>query len=245
MGVLFNKRESEPQVSLPIHMGIIMDGNGRWAKRKGLPRTFGHKSGAKNFRSIVKYCSQIGIKHLTVYAFSTENWTRPNEEVIALMNLFEQYLIEALSDFQNENIKVKFLGEMEKFSSKIQNLIKEVEKSSQNLTGMVLNIAMNYGGKREIVNAVKILAEKVIKNDIQVSEITESSFSDCLYTAGQPDVDLVIRTGGECRTSNFLIWQAAYAEYIFTDILWPDFKFKDLDNILTLYAKRKRRFGGV
>jgi undecaprenyl diphosphate synthase len=245
MGVLFNKKQSEPQANLPVHIGIIMDGNGRWAQKRGLPRTWGHKPGAKNFRSIVKHCSRLGIKYLTVYAFSTENWSRPNDEVIALMRLFEQYLVEALSDFKDENIKVQFLGEMEKFSPKIQSLIKKVESSSQNRSGMVLNIAMNYGGKSEIVNAAKVIAQKVVKNEIQISEITESLFSNYLYTSGQPEVDLVIRTGGEYRTSNFLIWQAAYSEYAFTDILWPDFKLEDLDNILILYAKRQRRFGGV
>lgn len=245
MRILFNKEEPEIQACIPIHIGIIMDGNGRWAKKRGFPRKFGHKAGAKNFRKIVKHCSHVGIKYLTVYAFSTENWNRPDQEVGALMRLFEQYLKEALLDFQDEDIKVKFLGKTEKFSEEIKNLILEVEKKSQNHSGMVLNIAMNYGGKEEIVNAVRLISEKVLKNEIQVSEITEKIFSNYLYTSKQPDVDLVIRTGGEYRTSNFLIWQTAYAEYVFTDTLWPDFQIDDFDNILHIYAKRKRRFGGV
>ena len=232
-------------MKIPKHVAIILDGNGRWAKSKGMPRNYGHAQGSKTVERICEDAYRMGIKYLTVYAFSTENWSRPNDEVIALMRLFEQYLVEALSDFKDENIKVQFLGEMEKFSPKIQSLIKKVESSSQNRSGMVLNIAMNYGGKSEIVNAAKVIAQKVVKNEIQISEITESLFSNYLYTSGQPEVDLVIRTGGEYRTSNFLIWQAAYSEYAFTDILWPDFKLEDLDNILILYAKRQRRFGGV
>ena len=245
MGILFKKSSTKKCSYLPAHIGIIMDGNGRWAKKRGLPRAFGHRNGAYTFRNIAKYCNKIGLKHLTVYAFSTENWRRPCDEVNALINLFEEYLKEAVSDLQSENIKVKFLGEINRFSEKIRDLALKVENSSKNNDGMALNIAINYGGRKEIVNATKMIAKNILEKKIQISEIDESLFSNFLYTSGQPDVDLIIRTGGEFRISNFLIWQSAYAEYISTDILWPDFKTNNLDDALNIYAKRNRRFGGV
>lgn len=230
---------------LPVHIGIIMDGNGRWAKKRGLPRSAGHKSGANNFRKITRYCSEIGIKYLTIYAFSTENWKRPEEEVKFLMNLFEQYIKEALSDFQKENIRIIFLGDKSKFSTNLKNLIDEVEKASKTKTGMTLNIAMNYGGRDEIVKAVKSLGEEVKKGKISPEEIDEESIAGKLYTCGQPDPDLIIRPSGEYRLSNFLLWQSAYSELIFMDILWPDFSTKDLDKALNEYSSRNRRFGGI
>lgn len=244
MGLLFSKKFQD-NLTNPVHLGIIMDGNGRWAKKRGLPRKLGHRAGAKTFRTITKYCSDIGIKYLTVFAFSTENWSRPYDEVNALMILFRQYLNEALSDFKDENIKINFLGGNEKFSPDIRNLIHEVEKSSKNNSGMVLNIAMNYGGRDEIINAVKLMSKKILEKKLSISDISEQTFSKFLYTVDQPDVDLVIRTSGEFRTSNFLIWQSAYAEYIIEDKLWPDFKTDDIDRILKLYSERNRRFGGV
>ena len=222
-----------------------MDGNGRWAKKRGLPRTAGHTAGAQNFRTITKYASSIGIKHLTVYAFSTENWNRPQEEVSALMGLFKSYLEEALADFMDENIKVKFLGDINKFSPELKALILEVEEKSSVKTGMTLNLAMNYGGRDEIAHSVRELAKLVKDGCISPEDITEENIAEHLYTAGQPDPDLIIRPSGEQRLSNFLLWQAAYAEFVYFDILWPDFKTKHLDEAIEIYSKRNRRFGGV
>lgn len=240
------KQQTEQNaVKLPQHLGIIMDGNGRWAKKRGLPRSAGHTAGANNFRTITRYCSSIGIKYLTVYAFSTENWKRPLEEVSALMKLFKQYLEEALRDFMDENIRVRFIGDVSVFSEDLRNLIARVEKESSVKTGMVLNIAMNYGGRAEITHAVRELAAQVQAGKIDPEKIGEEEISSRLYTAGQPDPDLIIRPSGECRISNFLLWQSAYAEYIIMDILWPDFKTADLDWALREYSNRNRRFGGV
>ena len=245
--MIFSKQTNEkaPQRVLPRHLGIIMDGNGRWAKKRGLPRTAGHTVGAANFKTITRYCASIGIEYLTVYAFSTENWKRPAEEVSALMKLFSQYLEEALRDFLDENIKVRFIGDTSVFPQELQTLIRETEEVSKNRTGMVLNIAMNYGGRSEIARAARLLAEKVQRGEISPEEITEQAISDSLYTAGQPDPDLIIRPSGEQRTSNFLLWQSAYAEYIICDILWPDFKPQDLEDALDEFSRRQRRFGGV
>ena len=245
--MIFSKQTNEkaPQRVLPRHLGIIMDGNGRWAKKRGLPRTAGHTVGAANFKTITRYCASIGIEYLTVYAFSTENWKRPPEEVSALMKLFRQYLEEALRDFLDENIKVRFIGATSVFPQELQTLIRETEEVSKNRTGMVLNIAMNYGGRSEIARAARLLAEKVQRGEISPEEITEQAISDSLYTAGQPDPDLIIRPSGEQRTSNFLLWQSAYAEYIICDILWPDFKPQDLEDALDEFSRRQRRFGGV
>lgn len=242
---LFNKKEKNKISVIPDHVGIIMDGNGRWAKKMGLPRTVGHTAGAKNFRKIVKYCNNIGIKYTTVFAFSTENWKRPQDEINSLMNIFRKYLEEAISDFQSENIRVIFLGDKSAFSDDIIALIEKVECYSKNKDGMTLNIAMNYGGRDEIVNASKMIAREVANGNLKISDICEDTFSGFLYNKGQPDVDLVIRTSGEFRISNFLLWQSAYAEYIVTDVLWPDFKPADIDKALEFYSKRVRRFGGV
>lgn len=232
-------------IQLPEHIGIIMDGNGRWAKKRNLPRSAGHKVGAKNFRTITKYCSNIGIKYLTVYAFSTENWKRPADEVNALMSLFKSYLEEAISDFKDEDIVVKFIGDKSAFSPDLQALIEENETMSANRTGMVLNIAMNYGSRDEILRAVKNISSQVKNGELDINDITTETISNNLYTAGQPDPDLVIRPSGEYRISNFLLWQSAYTEYIIMDVLWPDFTEEMLDEALIEYAKRNRRFGGV
>ncbi len=233
------------QSYLPEHLGIIMDGNGRWAKKRGLPRPAGHTAGAAVFKTIVRYCSSIGIKYLTIYAFSTENWKRPPDEVGALIRLFKQYLEDALRDFLNENIKVHFIGDESAFPVELQKLISETESVSEKRTGMVLNIALNYGGRAELTRAVRLLAQDVKNGKIAPEQIDESSIEQRLYTAGQPDPDLIIRPSGENRVSNFLLWQSAYSEYIIMDILWPDFKPKDLDRALQEYANRNRRFGGV
>ncbi|MBQ0098148.1 MAG: isoprenyl transferase [Oscillospiraceae bacterium] len=232
-------------IELPKHIGIIMDGNGRWAKKRALPRSAGHTAGAQTFRKIARYCSNIGIKYLTVYAFSTENWVRPAEEVDALMKLFKEYMIEAITDFKDDSIIVRFIGEKEPFSDDLKELMDEVENDSKDRDGMVLNIAMNYGGRDEVVHAVKKIAEKIESGNISSQDITEQMISDNLYTANQPDPDLIIRPSGEYRTSNFLLWQQAYSEYCIMNTLWPDFTERDLDKALLEYAKRNRRFGGV
>ena len=232
-------------IILPEHIGIIMDGNGRWAKSRGLPRSAGHTAGANNFRTITRYCSDIGIKYLTVYAFSTENWKRPEEEVGALMKLFKSYLQEAIKDFKNEDIVVRFIGDKSAFSPELQQLIEENEQSSANRSGMVLNIAMNYGGRDEIIRAVKNIACEIQNGTLSVDDINEDTISNNLYTAHQPDPDLVIRPSGEHRISNFLLWQSAYTEYVIMDVLWPDFTTKMLDEAILQYAGRNRRYGGV
>jgi undecaprenyl diphosphate synthase len=234
-----------PKRVLPRHLGIIMDGNGRWAKKRGLPRSAGHVAGAKVFKTIVRYCSRIGIEYLTVYAFSTENWKRPQEEVSSLMSLFKTYLRDALDNFLSENVKVRFLGDTSVFDPQLRELIQEVTEVSANRTGMVLNIALNYGGRAEIARAVQLLAKDVQSGLLKPEEITEELISSKLYTAGQPDPDLIIRPSGENRTSNFLLWQSAYSEYLVMDILWPDFTTKDLEHAFDVYAARNRRFGGV
>lgn len=234
----FSKKKDEQigvtDLNLPSHIGIIMDGNGRWAKKRGLPRKAGHRQGAKTFRTITRYCSDIGIKYLTVYAFSTENWKRPQEEVDALMSLFKSYLNEALEDFKDDSIVVKFIGDKSGFNDELRELMIENEESSKDRDGMVLNIAMNYGSRDEIVRAVRNISEDVRNGKISSDDITENLFSNYLYTAGQPDPDLIIRPSGEYRISNFLLWQSAYTEFVIMNKLWPDFQKSDLDEALKL-----------
>ena len=235
---IFKKKIAERV--LPTHIAIIMDGNGRWAKKRSLPRTAGHAAGSKNFKDIARYCNKIGLKYLTVYAFSTENWKRPKEEVDNIMKIFKEYLEDA-KNFKDENIQVQFIGDRSVLDEDIQRLMKESEDASCDATGLHLNIAINYGGRDEIVHAVK----NIVDSGIDAKDITEQTVSDSLYTAGQPDPDFIIRPSGEYRLSNYLIWQSAYAEYWFSDILWPDFKSKDLDRAIDDFNKRNRRFGGV
>lgn len=232
-------------IILPEHIGIIMDGNGRWAKKRALPRTAGHSAGAKTFRKIARYCSDIGIKYLTVYAFSTENWKRPKNEVDSIMKLFKDYMIEAINDFKDDSIVVRFIGDRSVFSDELLELMEETERDSKDRKGMVLNIAMNYGGRAEIVNAVKNIVKDISNKTIDIDNITEQKLSEYMYTASQPDPDLIIRPSGEHRTSNFLLWQSAYSEYCIMNTLWPDFKEADLDKALIEFASRNRRFGGV
>ncbi len=244
----FRRKAVSPpaETVVPIHIGIIMDGNGRWAKKRGLPRQAGHVTGAKVFRQITKYCEKRGIQYLTVYAFSTENWKRPPEEVNAIMNLLRDYLKESLADFQSENIRTRFIGDRSMLAEDIVRLMEEAEEVTAHKTGMTLNIAINYGGRAELVTAVKTLVADVQSGQKKPDEIDEQLIADYLYTAGQPDPDLILRPSGEYRTSNFLLWQSAYAEYVFMDdILWPDFKESDLDRAIELYARRSRRFGGT
>ena len=254
---LFGKKQPQTDVSeliLPKHVGIIMDGNGRWAKKRGLPRKAGHTEGARTFRKITRYCSEIGIQYLTVYAFSTENWRRPEDEVGALMKLFKSYLEEAIRDFKDDDIVVRFIGDKNGFSPELRELMDENEECSRERQGMVLNIAMNYGSRDEIVRAVKAIAADVrdgrLAADVRdgrlsEDEITEQLVSDHLYTAGQPDPDLIIRPSGEYRISNFLLWQSAYTEFVIMNKLWPDFQKEDLDEALRIYSQRNRRYGGV
>ena len=235
---IFKKKE-ESRV-LPAHIAIIMDGNGRWAKKRSLPRSAGHAAGSKTFKDIARYCNKIGLKYLTVYAFSTENWKRPQDEVDNIMNILRDYLKDA-KNFKDENIKVKFIGDLEPLAEDIKELICDAEKESQNATGLHLNIALNYGGRDEIVHAVK----NIIKEGVSEENITEELISANLYTAGQPDPDFIIRPSGEYRLSNYLIWQSAYAEYWFSDVLWPDFSPKHLEAAIDAFNHRDRRFGGV
>ena len=243
----FKKKAGEdlPSIKLPQHVGIIMDGNGRWAKKRGLPRSAGHTVGAQVFRKITRYCSNIGIRYLTVYAFSTENWRRPHEEVDALMKLFKDYLQEALDDFRDDDIVIRFIGDRSAFSPELIQLMEENEEISKDRDGMVLNIAMNYGGRDELIHAIRNIAREAQQGELDPAGISEQTVSDHLYTHGEPDPDLIIRPSGEHRTSNFLLWQSAYSEYVIMDILWPDFKEKDLDAALIEYSRRSRRFGGV
>lgn len=221
-----------------------MDGNGRWAKKRGLPRTAGHVEGAKTFKKIVRYCKEIGIENITFYAFSTENWKRPDEEVSAIMNLMREYLLEVRKHL-TENTRLIVLGDKSAFSPDLKQSFEEIERDSHDFTDMTLNMAINYGSRHEITGAVKALAKQVQEGTLDPEDITEDTISQALYTKELPDVDLMIRPSGEFRISNFLLWQSAYAELYFCDTLWPDFSSKDVDAALIAYAKRNRRFGGV
>ena len=238
-------KKEKQELYIPEHVGIIMDGNGRWAKKRGLPRPVGHTYGAQTFRKITRYISSRGVKYLTLYAFSTENWKRPLEEVNAIMKIFRQYLMDSLTDFRDDDIKVRFIGDTSAFDENMKKLIRETEEISAKRQGMVLNIAVNYGGRDEILRAVKQLCAEVKENKLSLNDITEQDISARLYTAGQPDPDLIIRTGAEHRLSNFLLYQAAYSEFYSTDVLWPDFKKDDFEKAILEFNKRSRRFGGV
>ena len=227
-----------------LSIGIIMDGNGRWAKQRGLPRTAGHKKGAEVFQDITRYCNQIGVESVTFYAFSTENWKRPLEEVGAIMRLFGEYLLKAY-DYQKENNRVVFLGDRSALDPKHQELMNDIETRTRNNTGMTLNIAVNYGGRAEIVRAAKALARKVAQGDMTVEQITEEAMSNEMYTRGQKDPDFILRPSGEKRLSNFMLWQAAYSELVEMDVLWPDFTREDLDRAIQEFNRRSRRFGGA
>ena len=230
---------------IPQHVALILDGNGRWAKKRGLPRTVGHKQGCVTVEQTVEDAARLGIRYLTVYGFSTENWKRPQAEIDAIMNLLREYLKESLADFEKENIRTRFIGDRHPLAPDIQELMARAEASTAQKTGMTLNIAVNYGGQDEILYAVKRLAGDVLNGRLSLDGIDAAQLEDRLYTAGQPDPDLILRPSGEQRLSNFLIWQSAYAEYVFQDILWPDYTPADLDEALREYARRHRRFGGV
>lgn len=235
-------------ITMPRHIGIIMDGNGRWAKQRGLARSEGHKAGANTFRRICDYAAELGIESLTFYAFSTENWKRPAEEVAAIMNLFRDYLEEARErEKENElkGMKLRYIGDRTALPEDITALVEQLEARSEAKSKITVNLAVNYGGRDEILHAVKKIAKRVEEGKLKADDISLKDIDDNLYTAGQPDPDLIIRPSGEYRLSNFLIWQAAYSEFWFSDILWPDFTTDDLDKAIIDFSKRNRRFGGV
>lgn len=240
----FNRRKEAP-LKIPPHIAIIMDGNGRWAKKRALPRRFGHSAGAENFRVISEYCGEIGISQLTVFAFSTENWKRPPEEVSEIMLLLKKYLKESCEKLAIKNARIRFSGDTSSLPDDIVALIEQIGEISKECTGMIVNVCVNYGGRSDILNAAKELAIKYKNGEAELDSFSEHDFSKLLYTKGLPDPDLLIRTGAEKRISNFLLWQAAYSELYFTDILWPDFGKRQLDKAILFYSQRNRRFGGV
>ncbi|MDO4983009.1 MAG: isoprenyl transferase [Eubacteriales bacterium] len=229
--------------NIPCHIAIILDGNGRWAKKRGLPRTAGHARGAETFRKIATYCKNIGVEYLTVYAFSSENWKRPPEEVKTIMKLLDNYLHEAIDTMERDHIKMKVLGDVEGLSPELQALVAKTDEISTRYDGFQANICLNYGGRAEIVNAAKRYAEDLASG--KVTELDEKIFGNYMYSAEIPDPDLLIRPGGEQRISNFLLWQCAYSEFYFTDILWPDFTPDELDKAIAEFNRRDRRFGGA
>lgn len=231
-------------MKIPVHLGIIMDGNGRWAKKRGLPRSMGHKAGAEALRKIISACRDLGVRYVTCYAFSTENWKRPEEEVSALMRLFGEYLDE-FEAFAGKRSKVVFLGDKSPFPYDLRKRMESLENDTAGYDDMTIMLAMNYGGRDEIVRAAKKIASYAAAGDISSADVDDKMFSSLLYTGDAPDADLIIRTSGEQRLSNFLLWQAAYAEFYFTDVLWPDFNEKELRKAFYDFASRDRRFGGV
>ena len=233
------------KLPVPQHIAIIMDGNGRWAKKRGLPRNAGHKAGAETFRRIADHCNSIGVKYLTVYAFSTENWKRSEEEVSGIMGLLEYYLKEALRDMEKNHIRFCAFGDLSRLSPKLQQLCRQTMERSRAFTDVQVNFCINYGGRDEIVRAAKRFAAAVAAGERTADSLTEADFETYLDSAGVPDPELVIRPSGELRTSNFLPWQSAYSELVFMDVLWPDFTNDDLDKAIEEYHRRNRRFGGV
>ncbi|AOW09196.1 isoprenyl transferase [Flavobacterium gilvum] len=229
--------------NIPKHLAIIMDGNGRWAKQKGFIRTLGHESGSKTVKKIIKECSNLGIEYLTLYAFSTENWNRPKLEVDTLMKVLIHNLKKELKTMEKDGVKMNAIGNLEKLPENAQKQLQEVIDRTKNNTKLTLTLALSYGAREELVNAVRIISDKVKNNIISIDSIDDSIINEHLYTRDMPDVDLLIRTSGEYRISNFLLWQIAYSELYFTDVLWPDFKEKELHEAIIDYQKRERRFG--
>ncbi len=230
---------------VPQHIAIIMDGNGRWAKKRGLPRTAGHKAGGETFRRIANYCRSLGVRYLTVYAFSTENWRRSEEEVSGIMFLLERYLKEALRDMEKNCVSFRFFGDLSRLSPKLRKLCEDTQRRSNQYHEVQVNFCLNYGGRDEILRAAKAFALDVEAGKRSAESLTELDFANYLDSAGVPDPELVIRPSGELRTSNFLPWQTAYSEFVFMNVLWPDFEPKDLDAAIEEYHRRNRRFGGV
>ena len=238
---LFEKNKPQP----PRHVAIIMDGNGRWAKKRGLPRTAGHAAGAETFRRIANYSRTLGLEYLTVYAFSTENWKRSEDEINGIMRLLRSYLEEALRDMEKNHVRFKFIGDLSRLSPALQELCRRAEQSSADYHEVQVNFCLNYGGRDEIVHAARAFAADVAAGKHTPEELDEAMLSNYLYSAGVPDPELIIRPSGELRTSNFLLWQSADSEYVFMDVLWPDFSPEDLDQAISEYHRRNRRFGGA
>ncbi len=246
--MLFKRKSVKHEVDyscLPEHIGVIMDGNGRWAKKRGLPRSAGHQAGADTLKKIVTECNRMGIKYITVYAFSTENWKRPKEEVDFLMNLLMNYLKNAEKTLAGENVVIRAIGSRAELSEEMREQILKTENFTKNNTGIVMNIALNYGSREELINSVRNIAKRAANGEISADEIDGKMISDGLYTAGQPDPDLIIRTSNELRLSNFMMWQASYSEFYFTERLWPDFSVKDLHEAIAVFQSRNRRYGGL
>ncbi len=246
---LFSKKNEPAQAvdfsRLPRHIAIIMDGNGRWAKRRGLPRTAGHAAGAETFRTIATYCKDIGLDYLTVYAFSSENWKRSEEEVGAIMGLLKKYLLEAIGQMERDRVKMEFFGDLSPLTPELRELCERTREISRHYEGCQVNICLNYGGRDEIVRAARAFALDCAGGKADPNHLTAERFGSYLYSKGVPDPDLVIRTSGELRLSNFLLWQAAYSEFYITDVLWPDFSKEELHRAIISYQNRDRRFGGV
>ena len=245
MGLFRKDKVAVQNRPVPKHIAIVMDGNGRWAKKRGLPRTAGHKVGAEAFRTIANYAKSIGLQYLTVYAFSTENWKRPEEEVDAIMDLLEKYLREAIRDMEKNRVRFCFFGDLSRLSPSLQEEARLAVERSARYEGVQVNFCLNYGGRAEVVRAAQRFAKACVEGKCKPEELSEAMLSDLMYSQNVPDPELVIRPGGELRTSNFLLWQSAYAEYYFTDVLWPEFGPEDLEKAIAAYNSRKRRFGGV
>lgn len=245
---LFKKKVQEPQVdfqNLPRHIAIIMDGNGRWAKKRGLPRTAGHAAGAETFRTIATYCKDIGLDYLTVYAFSTENWKRPEEEVGAIMGLLKKYLLEAIEQMERDKVKMEFFGDLSVLAPELRELCEQTREISKRYDGCQVNICLNYGGRDELLRAARAYAQDCVEGKADPNQLTDEQLGGYLFSKGVPDPDLVIRPSGELRLSNFLLWQSAYAEFYFTDVLWPDFDKNELHRAIAAFQGRSRRYGGV
>ena len=246
--MLFQKKKKLPapdRAQLPRHIAVVMDGNGRWAQKRGMPRTFGHSAGSETFQKDAEYLSDLGIEYFTVYAFSTENWKRPPEEVQEILRLLEKYLHKAIREMREKNIRLQFFGDLAPFSPELRALIDETNAISRTTTGMLVSVCLNYGGRAELVRAARLLAEQCVAGTLSPEDIDERRFSGYLYSADIPDPDLMIRPGGEMRLSNFLLWQNAYTEFYFSDVLWPDFDQRQMDAAILAYQQRKRRFGGI
>jgi undecaprenyl diphosphate synthase len=245
--MLFFKPAEEAQADLtrlPRHIAVIMDGNGRWARKRGLPRTAGHAAGAETFRTIATYCKEIGLEYLTVYAFSTENWKRPAEEV-AIMGLLKKYLLEAIGQMERDRVKMEFFGDLSPLPQELRDLCQRTREISTHYEGCQVNICLNYGGRDELLRAARAYAQECLEGKADPNHLSEAQFSGYLFSRGVPDPDLIIRPSGELRLSNFLPWQSAYSEFYFTDVLWPDFSKEELHRAIAAYQSRSRRFGGV
>ena len=233
-----------PAEYLPLHIGIIMDGNGRWAKARGLAREYGHRRGSEVFMDIARYCKKIGVRYLTVYAFSTENWKRPAHEVAVIMQMLPRYLDDS-EQYIKEEIRLRIIGDRTHLSESLQKAIEKAEKASEHFDALTVNLAVNYGGREELLHAARLVAQHYRECDTDLSQLDSKDLERFLYTAGQPDPDLIIRPSGEKRLSNFMLWQSAYSEFVFMDVLWPDFTPQHLNEALWEYAGRDRRFGGI